>query len=82
MTVTVKENVDPSHFYVIVHGSVEVRKTTADGYKRLAALRAGQAFGEMALLNQTPRLSAAQMRAGGPESSARLRLGMRAWRNW
>ncbi len=43
------------HFYVIVHGSVEVRKTTADGYKRLAALRAGQAFGEMALLNQTPR---------------------------
>jgi CRP-like cAMP-binding protein len=47
------------HFYVIVHGSVEVRKATADGYRRLAVLRAGQAFGEMALLNQTPRSASA-----------------------
>jgi CRP/FNR family transcriptional regulator, cyclic AMP receptor protein len=47
------------HFYVIVHGSVELRKATGSGYKRLAVLRAGQAFGEMALLNQTPRSASA-----------------------
>jgi len=47
------------HFYVIVHGSVELRKATGQGFKRLAILRAGQAFGEMALLNQTPRSASA-----------------------
>lgn len=47
------------HFYVIVHGSVELRKATGTGFKRLAVLRAGQAFGEMALLNQTPRSASA-----------------------
>ena len=33
------------HFYVIVHGSVEVRKATLDGHKQLAVLRAGQRSG-------------------------------------
>jgi len=47
------------HFYVIVHGSIELRKATGGGFKRLAVLRAGQAFGEMALLNQTPRSASA-----------------------
>lgn len=47
------------HFYVIVHGSIELRKATGAGFKRLAVLRAGQAFGEMALLNQTPRSASA-----------------------
>jgi CRP-like cAMP-binding protein len=47
------------HFFVIVHGSIELRKATGDGYKKLAVLRAGQAFGEMALLNQTPRSASA-----------------------
>lgn len=47
------------HFYVIVHGSVELRKATGTGFKRLAVLRACQAFGEMALLNQTPRSASA-----------------------
>jgi len=47
------------HFYIIVHGSVELRKSTGDGSKRLAVLREGQAFGEMALLNQTPRSASA-----------------------
>lgn len=47
------------HFYVLVHGSVELRKATGQGFKRLAVLRAGQAFGEMALLNQTPRSASA-----------------------
>jgi len=47
------------HFYIIVHGSVELKKSTGDGSRRLAVLRAGQAFGEMALLNQTPRSASA-----------------------
>jgi CRP-like cAMP-binding protein len=47
------------HFYVIVRGSVELRKAGDDGAKKLAVLRAGQAFGEMALLNQTPRSASA-----------------------
>ncbi len=47
------------HFFIIVHGSVELRKATRDGVRRLAVLRAGQAFGEMALLNQTPRSASA-----------------------
>lgn len=47
------------HFYIIVQGEVELRKNSGTGVKRLALLRAGQAFGEMALLNQTPRSASA-----------------------
>ena len=47
------------HFYVIVHGSVELRKTSGGEKRRLAVLKAGQAFGEMALLNHTPRSASA-----------------------
>lgn len=47
------------HFFVIVHGSIELRKATGSGFKKLAILKAGQAFGEMALLNQTPRSASA-----------------------
>jgi CRP-like cAMP-binding protein len=47
------------HFYIIVGGEIELRKRAADGSKKLAILRQGQAFGEMALLNQTPRSASA-----------------------
>ena len=47
------------HFFIIVHGSIELRKAGGDEQRRLAVLRAGQAFGEMALLNQTPRSASA-----------------------
>jgi CRP-like cAMP-binding protein len=47
------------HFYIIVRGSIELRKSGGDGAKKLAVLRAGQAFGEMALLNQAPRSASA-----------------------
>jgi len=47
------------HFYIIVRGEVELRKASGNDMKRLALLRAGQAFGEMALLNQTPRSASA-----------------------
>jgi CRP-like cAMP-binding protein len=47
------------HFFIIVRGQIELRKKASDGLRRLAVLRAGQAFGEMALLNQTPRSASA-----------------------
>lgn len=43
------------HLFVVVRGAVELRKATGDGIRRLGLLQAGQAFGEMALLNRTPR---------------------------
>ena len=47
------------HFFIIVRGEIELRKVSGGGMKRLALLRSGQAFGEMALLNQTPRSASA-----------------------
>jgi CRP/FNR family transcriptional regulator, cyclic AMP receptor protein len=47
------------HFYIIVRGEIELRKGKGAGSKKLAVLREGQAFGEMALLNQTPRSASA-----------------------
>jgi CRP-like cAMP-binding protein len=47
------------HFFIVVRGQIELRKRASDGVRRLAVLRAGQAFGEMALLNQTPRSASA-----------------------
>jgi len=54
-----EENDQGDHFFVIIQGSVELRKASPEGFKRLAILREGQAFGEMALLNQTPRSASA-----------------------
>ena len=54
-----EENDQGDHFFVIIQGSVELQKASPDGFKRLALLHAGQAFGEMALLNQTPRSASA-----------------------
>lgn len=47
------------HLYVIIEGRVELRKTSPEGFRRVAILREGQAFGEMALLNRTPRSASA-----------------------
>ena len=47
------------HFFIIVRGEIELRKAAGSGTKKLAVLRSGQAFGEMALLNQTPRSASA-----------------------
>lgn len=46
-------------FFVIVDGSIELGKASSKGSQKLAVLRAGQAFGEMALLNRTPRSATA-----------------------
>lgn len=54
-----EEGARGDHFYVIVHGEIELRKATGDGVRKLAVLGPGQAFGEMALLNQTPRSASA-----------------------
>lgn len=46
-------------FFIIVQGAIELRKASGDTKRKLAVLRSGQAFGEMALLNQTPRSASA-----------------------
>lgn len=55
------EEGDPGdRFFVIVRGAVELRKGgEGTGGERLAVLRAGQAFGEAALLSDSPRSAAA-----------------------
>jgi len=47
-------------FYIVFKGAVEITKERADGTpERLAVRRAGEAFGEMALLNDAPRSATA-----------------------
>jgi len=54
------EEGDPGdRFFVIVRGEVELTKRGAS--ERLAVLRAGQAFGEMALLDDMPRSASARV---------------------
>jgi CRP-like cAMP-binding protein len=48
-------------FYVVLRGRVELVKRGRDGTEqKLAVAREGEAFGEMALLNQTPRSATAR----------------------
>lgn len=48
-------------FYVVSEGSVEIVKgTQGGGEEKLAVRRAGEAFGEMALLNDAPRSATAR----------------------
>ena len=46
-------------FFIIVRGAIELTKRAGTATQKLAVLREGQAFGEMALLNQTPRSASA-----------------------
>jgi phosphoserine phosphatase RsbU/P len=48
-------------FYVVLRGRVELVKRGRDGVvQKLAVTREGEAFGEMAILNQTPRSATAR----------------------
>ncbi|MEX2465478.1 MAG: cyclic nucleotide-binding domain-containing protein [Gemmatimonadota bacterium] len=61
-TVLFEEGDSGDCFYVIVRGAVELTKDgVSDAGERLAVLRAGQAFGEMALLNDVPRSASARV---------------------
>ncbi|MEQ2006434.1 MAG: cyclic nucleotide-binding domain-containing protein, partial [Limisphaerales bacterium] len=57
-------------FYVIVSGRVAVTKRFPDGQRELACLHAGDAFGEIALLSDSPRT--ATLRAVEPTTLLRL----------
>lgn len=48
------------HFFVVVGGRIELGKVEGGRTRRLAVLEAGRAFGEMTLLNQTPRSARAR----------------------
>lgn len=48
-------------FYIVFKGAVEISKNRPDGSReKLAVRRAGEAFGEMALLNDAPRSASAR----------------------
>lgn len=48
-------------FYIVFKGAIEISKARADGSKdKLAVRRAGEGFGEMALLNDAPRSATAR----------------------
>jgi len=54
------ENDPAFHFYIILEGSVEIRRMKKDGnVMPIATLKAGEFFGEMSLLNQLPRTGTA-----------------------
>jgi CRP-like cAMP-binding protein len=55
------------HMYVVVSGSVDIRKRTRGGDVVLATLGKGELFGEMALVDSMPR-SASAVAAGDDTS--------------
>jgi CRP-like cAMP-binding protein len=56
------EEGDPGDaFYIVFKGAIEISKLRSDGSKdKLAVRRAGEGFGEMALLNDAPRSATAR----------------------
>ncbi|GAB4293070.1 MAG: hypothetical protein Kow0090_07250 [Myxococcota bacterium] len=51
----VREGEEGDKFYIIQEGDVEVLKATSEGCKRVAELKAGDYFGEIALIKNVPR---------------------------
>lgn len=47
-------------FYIVLRGAVELLKGSGEGEQKLAVSRSGGTFGEMALLNDTPRSATAR----------------------
>ena len=50
-----EENEKPEHMYILIQGSVEIRKKVQTAYKSLRTLGAGDIFGEMAIVDHRPR---------------------------
>ncbi|MGH2761728.1 MAG: peptidase domain-containing ABC transporter [Thermoleophilaceae bacterium] len=69
--VIVQEGDEADAFYVIVSGTARALKTKEDGAEvSLNVMRAGDAFGELGLLEETTR--SATVRASGPMAALRL----------
>ncbi len=51
--------------YIIQEGLVEIIKTDGDDTKVLATIPKGGIFGEMALIDEAPRMASARMAEGG-----------------
>lgn len=66
-----REGENGDAWYVIYEGQAEVLKESSSGSRRIALLEAGSCFGEMAILDGSPR--SATVRAHGPLTVFRFR---------
>ncbi len=51
--------------YIVQEGVVEIIKASGDGFDVLASIPQGGIFGEMALIDDAPRMAGARMAEGG-----------------
>ena len=68
------EEGDPGRaLFVVVEGAVEITRATAQGPYVLNTLGPGDAFGELALIDDYPRSATARVRHAGPAASSSTR---------
>ncbi|MBT4888567.1 MAG: cyclic nucleotide-binding domain-containing protein [Rhodospirillales bacterium] len=60
-----KQGDSANNAYVVQEGSVEIFIAKDDGVQVLATIPKGGIFGEMALIDDTPRMASARMGKGG-----------------
>ncbi len=63
-------------YFIVFSGSIEILKSAGGGLEKLAVRRAGEGFGEMALLNDAPRSATAR----AAEATRMMRVPREAFR--